>query len=69
MRTACDAAILAIQNGVPLARAEILDAAMVRVCNAYSKLGLPEEPMLFLEFNGTDAGVSEQGVQSVSAMS
>jgi len=32
----------------------------VRVCNAYSKLGLVETPMLFVEFHGTDAGVAEQ---------
>ena len=32
----------------------------VTVCNAYSKLGLPEQPTLFLEFHGTQAGVAEQ---------
>ena len=32
----------------------------MRASNAYSKLTLPETPMLFLEFHGTDAGVAEQ---------
>ena len=32
----------------------------MKACNAYSKLTLPETPMLFLEFHGTTAGVAEQ---------
>ena len=43
-----------------IARVEFLDAMQVRVCNAHSKLGLAEAPMLFVEFHGTDAGVAEQ---------
>jgi D-lactate dehydrogenase (cytochrome) len=38
----------------------LLDALQVRACNAYSKLALPETPMLFLEFHGSDASVAEQ---------
>jgi D-lactate dehydrogenase (cytochrome) len=57
---ACKAAIAAIQSGIPMARVELLDEMQVRVCNAYSKLGLPEQPMLFLEFHGSDAGVADQ---------
>lgn len=49
-----------IQSGIPVARIELMDAAMVRACNAYSKLTLPEQPMLFLEFHGTAASVQEQ---------
>jgi D-lactate dehydrogenase (cytochrome) len=56
----CEAAILTIQSGFPVARSELLDALQVRACNAYSKLTLPETPMLFLEFHGSDAGVAEQ---------
>ena len=56
----CEAAITAIQSGVPMARVELLDEMQVRVCNAYSKLCLPEQPHLFLEFHGSEASVAEQ---------
>ncbi len=46
--------------GIPVARMEFLDATQVRACNAFSQLGLPEMPHLFLEFHGSDAGVAEQ---------
>ena len=49
-----------IQYGIPVARIELLDALQVKACNAYSKLDLPEEPLLLLEFHGSDAGVIEQ---------
>jgi D-lactate dehydrogenase (cytochrome) len=57
---ACNATILTIQSGIPIARIELLDALQVRACNSYSKLTLPEVPMLFVEFHGTEAGVAEQ---------
>src|SRR4030095_8739941 len=57
---ACQAAIATIQSGIPVARIELLDEAQVKACNAYSKLTLPEQPMLFVEFHGTAAGVAEQ---------
>ena len=60
IEAACSAAICAIQAGVPVARVELLDEIQVRACNADAKLGLPETPMLFLEFHGTDASVAEQ---------
>jgi D-lactate dehydrogenase (cytochrome) len=60
VEAACNAAILAIQSGIPVARVELLDALQVRACNLYSSLTLPETPMLFLEFHGTDASVAEQ---------
>jgi D-lactate dehydrogenase (cytochrome) len=56
----CNAAILTIQSGLPVARIELLDALQVKACNAYSKLSLPEVPMLFVEFHGSPAGVEEQ---------
>ena len=56
----CNTAILTIQSGIPIARIELLDALQVRAVNIHSKLGLPETPMLLVEFHGTEASVAEQ---------
>jgi D-lactate dehydrogenase (cytochrome) len=60
VEAACNAAIATIQSGIPVARIELFDELQVKACNAYSKLTLPESPLLFLEFHGTTAGVAEQ---------
>jgi D-lactate dehydrogenase (cytochrome) len=60
IETACDAVIATIQTGIPVARIELLDELQVKACNAYSRLDLPEKPVLFLEFHGSTAGVAEQ---------
>jgi D-lactate dehydrogenase (cytochrome) len=60
VQAACEAAIATIQSGIPVARIELLDTLQVKAVNAYSKLTLPERPMLFLEFHGSPAGVEEQ---------
>jgi D-lactate dehydrogenase (cytochrome) len=57
---ACRAAIETIQSGIPIARVELLDEVQVKACNAYSKLDLPELPILFVEFHGSAAGVVEE---------
>jgi D-lactate dehydrogenase (cytochrome) len=59
----CNTAIQTIQTGIPIARIELLDALQVRAVNLHSKLGLPETPLLFLEFHGTEASVAEQSVR------
>lgn len=60
---ACNAAILTIQSGIPIARVELGDAMMIRATNEFAKLGLPETPHLFLEFHGSPASVLEQSEQ------
>jgi D-lactate dehydrogenase (cytochrome) len=60
VRGACQATILAIQTGIPVARIELLNAEQVKACNAYSKLSLPETPLLLLEFHGSEIEVAEQ---------
>jgi D-lactate dehydrogenase (cytochrome) len=60
IEAACEAVIITIQSGIPVARIELVDEAQVRAFNAYSKLSLPEKPMLFVEFHGSEASVKEQ---------
>jgi len=63
VEAACNATIATIQTGIPVARIELLDELQVKACNAYSKLTLPEQPMLFLEFHGSKTSVAEQSEQ------
>jgi len=60
VEAACNAAIATIQSGIPIARVELMDELQVRATNLYSKLALPEAPMLFVEFHGSPSGVAEQ---------
>ncbi|SHF23854.1 D-lactate dehydrogenase (cytochrome) [Kaistia soli DSM 19436] len=60
---ACNATILTIQSGIPIARIELLDALMVRATNDFAGLGLPATPHLFVEFHGSAASVEEQARQ------
>ncbi|MBN7757377.1 FAD-binding protein [Nitratireductor aquimarinus] len=60
VESACQAVIMTIQMGVPVARIEFVNGLAMKAINAYSDLDYPEGPCLFLEFHGTDAGVKEQ---------
>jgi len=60
VEAACNAVIATIQMGIPVARIELADEVQVKACNAYSKLSLKEQPTLFLEFHGSEAGTREQ---------
>lgn len=57
---AVNTVIETIQLGVPIARIELLDSLSVKALNAYSRLDLPETPMLMMEFHGSEASVKEQ---------
>ena len=60
VEAACEAVMATIQYGIPVARIELLDALTVKAVNAYSKLDLPETPLLLLEFHGSEDSVTEQ---------
>ena len=60
VEAACNAVIMTIQYGIPVARIELLDPLQVKACNQYSNLTLPEETLLLLEFHGTQQSVKEQ---------
>ena len=60
VKNATDAVIMTIQAGIPVARIELLDVAQVKAVNNYSKLNLPESPLLLLEFHGSKSSVKEQ---------
>jgi D-lactate dehydrogenase (cytochrome) len=60
LEAACNAAIATIQSGLPVARIELFDELQVKATNLYSRLALPEVPMLFVEFHGSPAAVAEQ---------
>ncbi len=66
---AVDTTIQIIQMGVPIARCELLDANAIRAVNKHSNLSLREQPMLLMEFHGSEAGVKEQAetVQALAA--
>jgi D-lactate dehydrogenase (cytochrome) len=58
--SAVNTVIQAMQMGIPLARAEMLDALTIKAINAHSRTSLAEAPTLFVEFSGSSAQVQEQ---------
>ncbi len=66
---AVNTVIQTIQAGIPVARIELLDDVQARAINDYSKLSLPVQNMLMLEFHGSEAGVAEQAemVQGIAS--
>ena len=60
IRAACETTIETIQSGLPIARIELIDTLSVRAFNNYSHTALPEQPLLLVEFHGTEQSVAEQ---------
>lgn len=56
---AVDCVIATMQMGLTPARIEFLDAETVAACNAYSRLSLPVQPQLLVEFHGHPEGLAE----------
>jgi D-lactate dehydrogenase (cytochrome) len=56
---AVDCVIATMQMGLTPARIEFLDAEAVSACNAYSRLSLPVQPQLLVEFHGHPEGLAE----------
>ncbi len=55
---AVQAAVTMIGAGVAVTRVELLDALTLRAVNAYKQSAYEEAPSLFLEFAGTETGVT-----------
>ena len=60
VEVAVNTVIRTIQLGVPVARIELADAAIMEAVNRYSKIDLPVAPTLWMDFHGTEASVAEQ---------
>jgi D-lactate dehydrogenase (cytochrome) len=68
MKGAVDTVIATLQHGIPIARSEALCATTMKAINAYNKTAYKEQPTLWIEFHGTEAGVAEQArlVQAIA---
>ncbi len=60
---AVDTVIATIQSGIPMARIEFVDEAVVRAFNLHDGARMPEKPHLLVEFHGSDSGVGEQSAR------
>ena len=56
-------AVAVIQNGIPIAKIELLDDMSISAVNSYSKMNLTPSPTLFFEFVGSQNSVKEQVCQ------
>ena len=63
LKDAASAVITTIQMGIPVARIELVNAAQIAACNAYSGLTLKVQPTLFVEFHGSTETVRLQSEQ------
>ncbi|PWA08397.1 2-hydroxy-acid oxidase [Pueribacillus theae] len=56
---AVNAVVGILQAGIPIARVELLDAFSMKEVNLYSETNYNEQPTLFLEFHGNEAGLKQ----------
>lgn len=56
---AVEAVIDILQAGIPIARIELVDELSMKQVNTYSETNYREEPTLFLEFHGNEAGLKQ----------
>ena len=56
---AVEAVINILQAGIPIARIELVDELSMKQVNHYSETSYREEPTLFLEFHGNEAGLKQ----------
>ncbi len=61
MEEAVRSVVEAVQMGIPVARAELLDATAMRAVNGYSGLRYTESPTVFFEFHGSEEEVRSHG--------
>ena len=61
LEEAVQSVVRAVQMGIPVARAELLDATAVIAVNRYSGFAYTEAPTVFFEFHGSEADVRAHG--------
>ncbi|MFC0273471.1 FAD-binding oxidoreductase [Metabacillus herbersteinensis] len=56
---AVEAVVSILQAGVPIARVELIDEHSMKQVNLHSETAYKEQPTLFLEFHGNEAGLNQ----------
>ncbi|WP_163528920.1 FAD-binding oxidoreductase [Halobacillus ihumii] len=58
VNNAVEAVVSILQAGVPIARVELVDEPSMKQVNLFSETNYKEQPALFLEFHGNEAGLN-----------
>jgi len=56
---AVEAVVSILQAGIPIARVELVDEQSIKQLNIHSETSYKEQPTLFLEFHGNEAGLKQ----------
>ncbi|MBE1556255.1 FAD-binding oxidoreductase [Sporosarcina limicola] len=56
---AVEAVVSILQAGIPIARVELVDEVSMKQANLHSETNYKEEPTLFMEFHGNEAGLKQ----------